>query len=106
MISSNVRKNKGITECDKSTITCDVSITQCEDSTIKFNVLVTWYTRLPTNEYRTQKKINKKKGTVELPLLLLLLLLFKFKEEEEEEKKKKPTKLLPLPVRPKLDWDR
>ena len=41
MISSNVRKNKGIAECDKSTIICDVSITQCEDGTIKCNVLVT-----------------------------------------------------------------
>ena len=35
MIPSNVRKNKGITECDKSTITYDVSTTQCEDGTIK-----------------------------------------------------------------------
>ena len=41
MILSNVRKNKGTTECDKSTITYDISITQCEDSTIKFDVLVT-----------------------------------------------------------------
>ena len=35
MVPSNVRKNKGITECDKSTITCDINITQCEDGTIK-----------------------------------------------------------------------
>ena len=35
MVLSNVRKNKGTTECDKSTITCDVSTTQCEDGTIK-----------------------------------------------------------------------
>ena len=41
MISSNVRKNKGIAECDKSTVICDVSIPQCEDDTIKCNVLVT-----------------------------------------------------------------
>ena len=33
MIPSNVRKNKGITECNKSTITCDVGIAQCEDDT-------------------------------------------------------------------------
>ena len=32
---SSVRKNKGTTECDKSTITYDVSIAQCEDNTIK-----------------------------------------------------------------------
>ena len=32
---SNVRKNKGITGCDKSTVTCDVDTTQCEDGIIK-----------------------------------------------------------------------
>ena len=32
---SSVRKNKGTTECDKSTITYDVSIAQCEEGTIK-----------------------------------------------------------------------
>ena len=65
-----------------------VSTTQFENSTIKYDVLVIWYSRLPTNRYRTQKK-----STVELPLLLLvlLLLLFKFKEEEEGKKKKKKT---------------
>ena len=35
MVLSNVRKNKETTECDKSTITCDVSTTQYEDCTIK-----------------------------------------------------------------------
>ena len=35
MVPLNVRKNKGTTECDKSTITCDVGIAQCEDGTIK-----------------------------------------------------------------------
>ena len=36
MVPSNVRKkNKGTTECDKSTVTYDVSIIQCEDGTIK-----------------------------------------------------------------------
>ena len=56
-------KNKGTTECDKSTVTCDVSTTQCdvsttqcEDGTIKYDVLVTWYSRLPTNGYHTLKK--------------------------------------------------
>ena len=34
-VQSNVRKNKRTTECDKSTITCDVSTTQYEDDTIK-----------------------------------------------------------------------
>ena len=28
-------KNKGITECDKSTVTSDVGTTQCEDGAIK-----------------------------------------------------------------------
>ena len=35
MVSSNMRKNKGTTECDKSTITYDVGTAQCEDDTIK-----------------------------------------------------------------------
>ena len=35
MKPSNIRKNKGITECDKSTITCHVGTVQCEDETIK-----------------------------------------------------------------------
>ena len=37
MVPSNVRKkNKGTTECDKSTVTtCDVGTAQCEDDTIK-----------------------------------------------------------------------
>ena len=36
MESSNVRKkNKGITECDKSTVTCDVGIAQCHNRTVK-----------------------------------------------------------------------
>ena len=33
IIPSNLRKNKGIAECDKSIVTCDVSIAQCEDVT-------------------------------------------------------------------------
>ena len=41
MVPSNVRKNKGTTECEKSTITCNVSTTQCEDSIIKCDVLIT-----------------------------------------------------------------
>ena len=35
MIPSNVRKNKGSTECDKSTVTCNVGTAQYEDGTIK-----------------------------------------------------------------------
>ena len=35
MVPLNVKKNKGITECDKSTVTCDVGTPQCEDDTIK-----------------------------------------------------------------------
>ena len=56
MVPLNVKKNKGTTVCDKSTVTCDVSITQCEDSTIKYDVLVTWYSRLPIRGYRTPQK--------------------------------------------------
>ena len=56
------KKNKGTTDCDKSTVTCDFSTTQCEDGTIKCDVLVTWYSRLPTNGYRTPPP--KKKGVL------------------------------------------
>ena len=50
MILSNVRKkNKGIIECDKSTITCDIGTAQYEDGTIKCE----------------KKKKKKKKGTVD-----------------------------------------
>ena len=35
MVPSNVGKNKGTTEYDKSTITCDVSTTQYENDIIK-----------------------------------------------------------------------
>ena len=35
MVSSNVRKKKGTTECDKSIVTCDIGTTQYEDGTIK-----------------------------------------------------------------------
>ena len=35
MVPSNMRKNKGTTECDKSTIACDVGTAQCEVGTIK-----------------------------------------------------------------------
>ena len=35
IVLSNVRKNKGTIECDKSTVTWDVSTAQCENGTIK-----------------------------------------------------------------------
>ena len=35
MVQLNVRKNKGTTECDKSTVTYDVGNIQCEEGTIK-----------------------------------------------------------------------
>ena len=31
----NVRKHKGTTPCDKSTVTCNVDTTQCENVTVK-----------------------------------------------------------------------
>ena len=33
---SNVRKNKETIECDKSTITYDISTAQCQDDIIKY----------------------------------------------------------------------
>ena len=35
MVQSNMRKNKGTTEYDKSTVTCNIGTAQCEDDTIK-----------------------------------------------------------------------
>ena len=35
MVPSNVRKNKGTIECDKSIVICDVGIAQYEDGTVK-----------------------------------------------------------------------
>ena len=35
MIPSNVKKNKGTTECDKNIVTCNVGIAQYEDDIIK-----------------------------------------------------------------------
>ena len=55
MESSNVRKNKGTTECDKVTVTCDVGTVQCEDDIVKYDILVTWYSRLPISGYNTHK---------------------------------------------------
>ena len=36
IVPSNVRKNKGTTECDKSTVIYYVNITQYKDDTIKY----------------------------------------------------------------------
>jgi len=35
MEPSNVRKKKGIIECDKSMVTCDIGIAQSDDEIIK-----------------------------------------------------------------------
>ena len=35
MLPSNVRKKKGITECDKNTVIYDVGTAQCENGIIK-----------------------------------------------------------------------
>ena len=34
--SSNLRKNKGTTICDKRTVKFDIGIAQCDNGTIKF----------------------------------------------------------------------
>ena len=54
----NVRKNKGIAKCDKTTVTCDIGTVKCED-------LVTWYSRLRTSGYCTPLK-------VELPIYIYI----------------------------------
>ena len=33
---SYVRKNKGIAECDKRIVTCDIGAVQCEDEIVKY----------------------------------------------------------------------
>ena len=48
MVPSNVRKNKGTIECDKSTVISDVRTAQYEDGIIK-----------------CEEKKKKKKGTVD-----------------------------------------
>ena len=54
MIPSNVRKNKGITECDKITVTCDVGIAQYEDGTIKCEKKI----REPLNLRKVQSHVK------------------------------------------------
>ena len=49
-------KNKETIKCDKRTVTCNIGIAQCEDGTIKWDVLITWYSQLPTSGYCTKKK--------------------------------------------------
>ena len=51
MEPSNVRKHKGTTQYDKSTITCNVETAKCKDETVKCDVLITWYNKLPTGGY-------------------------------------------------------
>ena len=50
------KKKKGTIKCDKRIVTCDIETAQCEDEIVKCDVLATEYNRLPTSEYRTQKK--------------------------------------------------
>ena len=59
-------KNKETIKCDKRIVTCNIGTAQCEDETIKCDVLITWYSQLPTSGYCTQKK----KCTVELLIFL------------------------------------
>ena len=53
MEPSNVRKIMGTTKCEKIIVTYDVRTAQCEDGSVKCEKKVTWYSRLPTSEYRT-----------------------------------------------------
>ena len=53
MEPSNVRKNKGTTECDKSTITCDVSIVQCDNGTVKCEEKI----KVPPNVRNVQSNV-------------------------------------------------
>ena len=41
IVPLNVRKNKETTECDKSTVTCDINTAQYKDGTIKCEKIIT-----------------------------------------------------------------
>ena len=56
-----MRKNKGTTECDKSTITCDIDTAQFENDTVKCDVLIPWYSKLSISEYCQKKKEKKER---------------------------------------------
>ena len=92
-------KNKGTTECEKRTVTCNVRTAQYEDRTvkcekkvreppnvrkklshmmleaqckdviIKYEKKVTWYSRLPTSGYDTPPFFL---GTIELPIYITI----------------------------------
>ena len=47
------KKNKGTIECDKSTVTCDIGIAQCEDDTIKCEQTI----REPLNVKKVQSHV-------------------------------------------------
>ena len=68
--SSNVRKIKETTKCDKRTITYDIGTTQCDDETIKSGVMITWYSKLPTSGYHTQKKKEYSRSVYSLTFFL------------------------------------
>ena len=75
MISSDVRKNKGTTECDKRPVTSDVGTLQYEDDSIKWEKKI----REPHNVTKVQSHVisvlrnvrtvpsnmRKNKGTIE-----------------------------------------
>ena len=70
------KKNKGTTECDKSTITSDVGTTQCENGTIKcekkkikepLNVtkVQSYVMLMLCNVRKVHSNVRKNKGTIE-----------------------------------------
>ena len=54
IVLSNVRKNKGIIECDKITVICDVGIAQYENGTIKCEKKI----REPLNLRKVQSHVK------------------------------------------------
>ena len=66
---SNVRKKKinKTTKCDKSTVKCDVRTAQCEDRTVKCEKKI----RKPPNVTIAITYPQKKRGTVELPIVII-----------------------------------
>ena len=73
----NVRKNKGIIECEKSKIICDVGNAQCEDGNVKCE---------------KKKKKEPLNVTKILPNFMLVLLNVKIKPSNVIKKKIKKKK--------------
>ena len=81
IVPSNVRKNKGTSECDKSVVTYDIDTTQCENDIIKREKKI----REPLNVtkvqshvmlviYNVREKIRKPPNVIKVQSHVMLVL--------------------------------